>query len=208
MERTIQTRHIKTVVTIQNNNSIHVTRRITSDNNTYYHIAPLYEALKTTGAHSNNPDYLGVQTIADIMPETARIERMIDEYIGVYNGQKMAIELELEQLVCFNLISATEAQLRKDFLFKVYNKDKSDIGRRFREIYKSKGNKATLENDIIENWKEFLTERKGDFSNFLGLLNYRNWLAHGRYWVAKLGQNYNPFITYCISEKIIDMISE
>ena len=116
-------------------------------------------------------------------------------------------ELELEHLVCFNLISATEAYLRLDFYKKVYNKDKSEIGRVFREIHKSNLNKISLENDIIENWKKVYSERKGDFSSFLGLLKYRHWLAHGRYWKPKHGQNYNPEIIYDVAENIFDIVS-
>jgi hypothetical protein len=117
-------------------------------------------------------------------------------------------EEELEHLVCFDLISATEAVLRSDFFTKVYNKDKSDIGRIFRDIEKQKGKKVSLEDDIIENWKETVTARKTDFSNFLGLLNYRHWLAHGRYWTPKLGQQYAPAITYDISENIFDIVNK
>ncbi len=116
-------------------------------------------------------------------------------------------EKELEHLVCFDLISATEGILRSDFHKRVYNKDKSDIGKIFREIEKNKNNKISLEADIIDNWKEIVTERKNDFSNFLRVLNYRNWLAHGRYWTPKLGQAYTPLDVYKIAEKISEVVS-
>lgn len=115
---------------------------------------------------------------------------------------------ELEHLVCFDLISATEAVLRSDFYAKVYNKDKSDIGRLFRDLEKDKGGKISLESDIIDNWKEILATRKTDFSDFLGLINYRHWLAHGRYWTPKLGKQYTPSITYNIAERIFDIVNE
>jgi hypothetical protein len=57
-------------------------------------------------------------------------------------------ELELDRLVCFNLISATEAHLRLDFYTKVYNKDKSNIGRAFREVHNQMGNRISLEEHI------------------------------------------------------------
>jgi hypothetical protein len=34
---------------------------------------------------------------------------------------------------------------------------------------------------------------KSVISDLRGALNYRNWLAHGRYWVAKLGRKYDFF---------------
>jgi hypothetical protein len=113
---------------------------------------------------------------------------------------------ELERLVCFDLISATEGLLRSDFYSKVYNKDKSEIGKRFRELYKLKENNISLEQEIIENWKEFSTENKSDFSRLLGLLKYRHWLAHGRYWTPRFGQPYNPETTYEIAENILEIV--
>ena len=115
-------------------------------------------------------------------------------------------EKELEHLICFDLISATEAVLRSDFYKKVFNKDKSDLGRIFRNIDKVNADNISLENDIINNWKKIVEVRKNDFSDFLGLLNYRNWLAHGRYWTPKLGQHYTPSITYNIVENIFNII--
>ncbi len=114
---------------------------------------------------------------------------------------------ELEHLVCFSIISATEAHLRIDFYNRVYSKDKTEIGRHFRKIFKTSGNRVSLEEDIIETWKQTLTIEKNDFSNFIGLLKYRHWLAHGRYWKPKFGQNYNPITTYDISENIFEIIS-
>lgn len=44
------------------------------------------------------------------------------------------------------------------------------------------------------------------FSDFIGVLNYRNWLAHGKYWSPKLGQKYTPGDTYDIVERLIEKI--
>ena len=113
---------------------------------------------------------------------------------------------ELEHLVCFDLISATEALLRLDFHKKVHNKDKSELGRIFRQIYKEKGDKFSLEKDIIEKWKVSIPNEKSKFSNFLGLLKYRHWLAHGRYWPPKFGRKFTPDVTYGIVDNILDII--
>ena len=115
---------------------------------------------------------------------------------------------ELEHVVCFNLISLTEAYLRTDFYTKVYNKDKSNIGRIYREIYKQKNNKISLKEDIIKNWQNNKFDAKSAFSKYIGLINYRHWLAHGRYWVPKFGQKYTPEITYNIVEQIIKLTKE
>jgi hypothetical protein len=131
-----------------------------------------------------------------------------DKFIGLtlseINEYFINNEAELEHLACFDTISATEALLRVDYYKKVYNKDKSALGRIFRDVYKKKGNRISLEEDIIENWKK--TSGNEVFSNFLGLLNYRHWLAHGRYWNPKFGRNYSFDTAFEISETIFDAV--
>jgi len=112
---------------------------------------------------------------------------------------------ELENLVCFNLISATEAKLRVDYTIRVKEKDKSGIGRIFRDFHKRKGKRISLEEHIIEVWKKETGEKI--FGDFLGILNFRHWLAHGRYWNAKLGRKYTIENTYGISKAVFDIIN-
>lgn len=115
---------------------------------------------------------------------------------------------ELEHLVSFDLISATEGTLRADFFNKVFAKDKSNLGREFRKLYKEKGNKISLELDIIEGWKSNHPETKSDFGDLLGLLHYRHWLAHGRYWdIYKKGRIYWADETYGIAESIFNFVT-
>jgi len=111
---------------------------------------------------------------------------------------------ELKHLVCFNLISATEAFLRADYNRRVEKKEKTKIGRLFKEIDKNMGVKVFLEEDIIEAWKS--VKKKTPFSDFLGLLKYRHWLAHGRYWTPKFGRNYSFDIAYEIVENVFKVV--
>jgi hypothetical protein len=122
--------------------------------------------------------------------------------IGVYFDDS---EDELERLVCLDLISATEAFLRIDYHERIKEKDKSEIGRFFRSLNKKKGKKISLEEDIIETWKSNTGDQS--FSNLLGLLKYRHWLAHGRYWAPKLGRTYSFDIAYEISANIFNIVS-
>lgn len=149
------------------------------------------------------------KTFVSILDPSKKVHsKFIGLTIDELNDYFEKSEEELEHLVCFDLISATEAILRSDFFTKVYNKDKTELGRMFRGIEKNKGTKIALEEDIIDNWKKVVAERKGDFSNYLGLVKYRHWLAHGRYWKPKLGQKYTPLITYNITENIFDIIND
>ncbi len=91
---------------------------------------------------------------------------------------------ELEITSSLSLLSALEASFRIDYLLRCYNKLKDPLSRCLREIYKLRENHAALEEDILEAWKDHLHDNKGKriVSDLIGVLKYRNWLAHGRYW--------------------------
>jgi hypothetical protein len=114
-------------------------------------------------------------------------------------------EDELEHLTCFSIISSTEAHLKVDYIKRVRRKDKSPIGRIFRDFNKKTGKRISLEEHILDSWKK--ETKDASFSNFLGLLKYRHWLAHGRYWEPKLGQYYSVDDVSVISEAIFDVIN-
>ncbi|NHC41067.1 hypothetical protein G6549_13915 [Bacillus sp. MM2020_1] len=104
-----------------------------------------------------------------------------------------AREMELDRLATFNILAATEASLRVDFHERVNKRGKSDLDRAFLRIYREKRDKISLEEHIIDEWKEFKSDLRHIFTNFKGLLSYRHWLAHGRYWTPNLSLRKNDF---------------
>lgn len=102
-------------------------------------------------------------------------------------------EMELDRLSSFNLLAATEASMRVDFHERVNKRGKGDLDRVFLSIYRDKREKISLEEHILDVWKEFKSDSRHIFTNFKGLLNYRNWLAHGRYWTPNLSRTKNDF---------------
>lgn len=94
------------------------------------------------------------------------------------------------------ILAATEATIRVDFLSRVYEKRKDTVSRDFRQLYVSRcdHNKimVRLEEDILDTWAEQRPETKSDIGSLKGAMKYRHWLAHGRYWVPKIGQRYDP----------------
>jgi hypothetical protein len=147
-----------------------------------------------------------INTIINTSPLSGIAQKFTSFTFDEINDYFDESRTELEHLVCLNLITATEAFLRADYSQRVKRRDKSEIGRAFRGLNKSKGAKISLEKHIIDLWKSNTSNKS--FSDLLGLLKYRHWLAHGRYWVPKLGRNYSFDITYSISEKIIDIVSK
>jgi hypothetical protein len=133
-----------------------------------------------------------------------------DKFIGMTLGELtnyFAISFEeLRHLVALDLITATEATLKTDYFTKVFNKDKTALGREFRAIYKVQQDKVKLEQDIIDNWKKYVPQCKSDFSSLVGLLKYRHWLAHGRFWLSKQGQFYSVYDVYDIAKSIFKWI--
>jgi hypothetical protein len=110
----------------------------------------------------------------------------IDELLD-YFDQSM---LELEYLVCFNLLAVVEAHIRMDFYSKIKKRPRLNITKRYQELFKEKKNKVSLEEDLLEILKDEIPSYKSAFSAYDGALKFRHWIAHGRYWVPKLGMSY------------------
>lgn len=110
---------------------------------------------------------------------------------------------ELENVTCLSLLSAVEAELRKDYLVRAYDKKKDTLSKKFRNIYKQKNQRASLEEDILEAWRETYPQLKGIIGTYKSALNYRNWLAHGRYWIPRLDRKYDVDIVYSISDNVV-----
>jgi hypothetical protein len=113
---------------------------------------------------------------------------------------------ELENLTCLDLLAAVEAKLRIDYLTRVYNRKKDNLSRIFRCIYKDKAERASLDEDILESWKEQYPQAKKYISDYKGALQLRHWLAHGRYWTPKLGKKYDLLTVYTICKNLVDYL--
>lgn len=103
---------------------------------------------------------------------------------------------EIDVQASLFLLAATEATIRVDFLSRVYERRKDPVSRDFRQKYVSRCDhnkiKVRLDEDILDTWSEHSPETKSDIGRLKGAMKYRHWLAHGRYWVPKIGQRYDP----------------
>ncbi|MFS0644680.1 hypothetical protein [Siminovitchia sp. 179-K 8D1 HS] len=114
---------------------------------------------------------------------------------------------ELEKLVCLEMLSSTEAALRMDYLKRIYNRKKDNLSRIFRSIYREKSARASLDQDILENWKLQYPQIKSLIDDYKSLLNYRNWLAHGRYWTPKFGKrSYDHSLVFIVCKSLVENI--
>jgi hypothetical protein len=101
-----------------------------------------------------------------------------------------ALLAEHEKVCCLNLLATAEAILRADYLYRAKQKWPDAASVAFRSLYKSKSKRAQLVEDLLEVWKD-ATGKPTLIGELVGAFNYRNWLAHGRYWHPGLGQSYD-----------------
>ena len=109
---------------------------------------------------------------------------------------------ELDRDCALGILSALEASFRVDFLVRCYERGKDDLSRSFRKLHKMKKNKVALEKDILEAWKDHVPTSKELISGIIGAFKYRHWLAHGRYWVPKLGKKYDFMSVYLLAQQM------
>ncbi|MDR2825868.1 MAG: hypothetical protein LBV76_03610 [Deltaproteobacteria bacterium] len=120
---------------------------------------------------------------------------------GIYTGYKPTELLqaenfrkkEAEHLSCFALLANMEAALRSDYKIRVKNRKYRDgVSKAFRVLETSlrkKGKNPRLD-DILSIWTKNIFDRDRQiFVSILAALDYRNWLAHGRYWELNTQHN-------------------
>lgn len=157
-------------------------------------------------------------SIEDIAYYKQDLEKAIRLYYKNYNeyekfytyslenlDEEKALRLqELELNTIFMLLSSIEALFRIDFNIRVNKKFKDELSKEFRNIYKSKQNRVSLEEDILNIWQIYFRELKFIISEYKNALHYRHWLAHGRYWEPKLGRKYDFDSVYILANSIIN----
>ncbi|MFH1116077.1 MAG: hypothetical protein V1792_19360 [Pseudomonadota bacterium] len=133
-----------------------------------------------------------------------------ERFVG-YTPKELAEELqarldEIDRASVFSLLSAVEAAFRIDYLQRCQAKKKKreDISQELRSIYEEKGTRASFKDHILPAWKREPTIRAGLISDLIAAFRYRDWLAHGRYWTAKLGRKYDYESVYKLVEDILD----
>lgn len=111
------------------------------------------------------------------------------KFIG-YSKEELDEELEarketLDRMCSLEVLAAIEARLRIDYIVRSQNRLRDNFSKKLRKTYDKKGNRASLTDDILSIWKTEFPEHKIRLDNLGKALDYRNWLAHGRYWQPK-----------------------
>lgn len=100
------------------------------------------------------------------------------------------------------ILSSLEAMFRVDYLQRCYLKKKDALSRAFRGLHKRQGSRVGLEDEILSAWRDNTSVSPSLIGDIRGAFKYRHWLAHGRYWVPKLGQKFDYDGVYLLAEEV------
>lgn len=95
--------------------------------------------------------------------------------------------LELERSASFNLLALVEARFRIDFCARCDRRKRDTLSNLFRKFYNPANRiySYSYKDQILANWKVAYPDIV-DLINEIGqVADYRNWLAHGRFWEFK-----------------------
>lgn len=102
------------------------------------------------------------------------------------------------------ILASVEAALRIDYVIRANRRMKDDLSRDFRALYKESEERVRLSEDILGRWTDRHPEFKQLVGELRGALNFRDWIAHGRYWEPKLGRKYDYDGIYWIANLILE----
>lgn len=115
---------------------------------------------------------------------------------------------EIDHGSALSVLACVEAAIRTDYLRRVYGKEKGMVSRALRELYKERGERARLDDDLLACWRDKSSVPKILIGALIGAFNYRHWLAHGRYWTPKFRQVYDYQTVYHIADAFLTAMSE
>jgi len=124
-----------------------------------------------------------------------------------FDNELKARKETLDRMCSLEVLSAIEARLKIDYIVRGQNKLRDEFSKKIREIFDKKENRASLVDDILKAWKIEFPEHKTRLDHFGQALDYRNWLAHGRYWQAKRTPHIYRFDYFSIYSLASDILT-
>ena len=136
-----------------------------------------------------------------------------EEFIG-YTQEEICQERddvidEVEKEVSLTLFASVEASLRSDFINRCQLKKKDKLSKFYRSGYNPKKRIYTygLSEVVMKGWQEYLPEHENLIKQVNDVFQYRNWLAHGRYWqLAQPFQRYDYNTLYALLRTFLSQI--
>jgi hypothetical protein len=140
-----------------------------------------------------------------IKKETDLVELFLfysdDELDKLFNNYKNSLEINCS----FNLLSAVEAYFRIDFETRIRSKPSDKLSEELIKIYHKNNNGFVSIARILKKWFIF-SAYKGEIDSFQDFIDYRNWIAHGRYSKITDNKRFNYQSILIFSKKVENTI--
>jgi hypothetical protein len=109
---------------------------------------------------------------------------------------------EADLASAMTVLAALEAAFRIDYLQRCYRREKDALSRALRDLHKRQQTRVRLD-AILDAWKDHASIETRLFGDLSGVLLFRHWLAHGRYWEPKLGRKYDFVAVYGLAVNVL-----
>jgi hypothetical protein len=122
-----------------------------------------------------------------------------------YRQSDVATELterlsETDMRSALVVMARIEAAFRVDYKQRCQMKKSDEMSIAFRKIFKARKEKARLDEDIWETWRQIEPSTRDLISRLRSVFRFRHWLAHGRYW--PVGNKYDFQTIYLIADAV------
>lgn len=114
---------------------------------------------------------------------------------------------EVDRQFIFFLLAEIEALFRGDFKRRKNEKMPDALSIKCRQISKGRGTKVRFDQDILQAWKSLSPGSAATVSAVRTAWRMRDWFAHGRHFMPKLGQKPDYFqvesLAYAVSSIVL-----
>jgi hypothetical protein len=103
------------------------------------------------------------------------------------------------------LLAYLEAAFRIDFQERCSRarRKRDDLSKELWRLNRVHGPRVGLEDQIFEAWKVNEPTTAALIGELRGAFKFRHWLAHGRYWLPKLGRKFDYTTIYLLAETVM-----
>jgi hypothetical protein len=118
-----------------------------------------------------------------------------------YQARLMEVDLSLS----LTLLASVEAYFMVDYVLRCKHRRKDSVSQALRAIYRRKKERAVLVEDILlKAWNKNATVPPRLLNEIIRAFELRHWLAHGRWWVLRIGKPPLDFIAvYNLAQQIL-----
>ena len=109
---------------------------------------------------------------------------------------------EADAASALTVLASIEAAVRVDYFKRCYARHKDELSRTLRALYRDKGSRASLSDDLLEAWRDHGAMTARLVGEIRGAFGLRHWLAHGRYYEPKLGRQYDFASVYNLARQV------